>query len=197
MCLLAYARYAMPIGCCWMVCAAPENSPGKCTRSQNWIGGTRPANAAFVPPPPGQVGSLLGDLERFIHEPAPTLLPAGEDRAGPYAVRDHPPISGLKWPHQPLADGCPAWVLLPKPLTYISGYLKQHQAEHYRRLSAVHTTGNWEGWVAFFFEGVEAAATRAERGIAGIASLVAADRRRVLASPKAGPASYRFFEMLP
>lgn len=80
---------------------------------------------------------------------------------------------------------------------YVSSYLKQHQAEYYRRLSAVRTDGDWEGWVAFFLEGVEAAATQAERGIVAIASLVAADRRRLLASPKAGPASYRLFEMLP
>jgi len=74
--------------------------------------------------------------------------------------------------------------------------LKQHQAEYYRRLSAVRTDGDWEEWVAFFLEGVEAAATQAERGIVAIASLVASDRRRLLASPKAGPASYRLFEML-
>nr|WP_269841044.1 Fic family protein [Paucibacter sp. M5-1]MCZ7884042.1 Fic family protein [Paucibacter sp. M5-1] len=89
------------------------------------------------------------------------------------------------------------WALLPEPLMYVSGYLKQHQAEYYRRLSAVRTDGDWEGWVAFFLQGVEAAATQAERGIVAIASLVAADRRRLLASPKAGPASYRLFEMLP
>lgn len=80
---------------------------------------------------------------------------------------------------------------------YVSGYLKQHQAEYYRRLSAVRSDGDWEGWVKFFLEAVEAAATQAERGIVAIASLVATDRRRLLASPKAGPATYRLFEMLP
>jgi Fic family protein len=87
--------------------------------------------------------------------------------------------------------------LLPEPLMYLSGYLKQHQAEYYRRLSNVRTEGDWEGWVAFFLEGVATAALDAERGIVAIASLVAADRRRLLESPKAGPASYRLFEMLP
>ncbi len=89
------------------------------------------------------------------------------------------------------------WGLLPEPLLYVSGYLKQHQAEYYRRLSAVRTDGDWEGWVAFFLEGVANAAAEAERNIVAIATLLAADRRRLLASPKAGPASYRLFEMLP
>jgi Fic family protein len=87
--------------------------------------------------------------------------------------------------------------LLPEPLMYLSGYLKQHQAEYYRRLSSVRTEGDWEGWVVFFLEGVAAAASDAERGIVAIASLISTDRRRLLASPKVGPASYRLFEMLP
>ena len=80
---------------------------------------------------------------------------------------------------------------------YLSGYLKQHQVDYYRHLSSIRTHGDWEGWVAFFLQGVEVAASEAERGIVSIASLVAADRRRLLAAPKAGPASYRLFELLP
>jgi len=80
---------------------------------------------------------------------------------------------------------------------YLSGYLKQHQAEYYRQLSSVRSSGDWEGWVAFFLEGVAVAAQEAERNIVAIASLLATDRRRLLASSKAGPASYRLFEMLP
>ena len=80
---------------------------------------------------------------------------------------------------------------------YLSGYLKQYQSEYYRRLSNVRTEGDWEGWVTFFLEGVTAAASDAERGIVAIASLVSADRCRLLNSSKAGPASFRLFEMLP
>jgi Fic family protein len=89
------------------------------------------------------------------------------------------------------------WRLLPEPLMYLSGYLKQHQAEYYRRLSNVRTEGDWEGWVAFFLEGVAVAAQNAERNIVAIATLLATDRRSLLAAPKAGPSSYRLFEMLP
>ncbi len=80
---------------------------------------------------------------------------------------------------------------------YLSGYLKRHQAEYYRRLSAVRTDGDWEGWVGFFLEAVEAAAMDAERGVVAVASLVATDRRRLLATPKAGSVSMRLFELLP
>ena len=75
--------------------------------------------------------------------------------------------------------------------------MKQHQSEYYRRLSAIRTEGDWEGWVSFFLEAVAVAAGEAERTIVALASLVTADRRRLLASSKAGPASYRLFEMLP
>lgn len=89
------------------------------------------------------------------------------------------------------------WGLLSEPLLYLSGYLKQHQSEYYRRLSMIRTEGDWEAWVAFFLEGVARAAGDAERSIINIASLITSDRRRLLASSKAGPASYRLFELLP
>ena len=89
------------------------------------------------------------------------------------------------------------WGLLSEPLMYLSGYLKRHQSEYYRRLSAIRTDGDWESWISFFLEGIASAAAAAEKNIIAIASLVAADRKRLLQSPKAGPASYRLFEMLP
>ena len=89
------------------------------------------------------------------------------------------------------------WGLLSEPLMYLSGYLKKHQAEYYRRLSNIRTEGDWESWVSFFLEGVSIAANEAEQNIIEVASLVAGDRKRLLQSPKAGPSSYRLFEMLP
>lgn len=74
---------------------------------------------------------------------------------------------------------------------------KQHQAEHYRRLSSVRTEGGWEGRVSFFLEGVAVAAADAERSIIAVASPITADRKRLLESVKAGPISYRLFELLP
>jgi predicted nucleic acid-binding Zn-ribbon protein len=89
------------------------------------------------------------------------------------------------------------WQLLPEPLMYLSGYLKQHQSEYYRRLSAIRTEGDWEGWVQFFLEAVQNAAAQSERAVVALASLVANDRRRLLAHPKANAVSYRLFELLP
>lgn len=173
--------------------------PGELRRSQNWIGGSRPGRAVFVPPPPERVPALLGDLERFIHE----------------AESDLPPLVRIALVHvqfetiHPFLDGngrigrlliaalLEQSGLLTEPLMYLSGYLKQNQGEYYRRLSAVRTEGDWEGWVSFFLEGVEAAAAEAERGIVAIASLLVADRRRLLAAPRVGAVGLRLFEMLP
>ena len=172
--------------------------PGELRRSQNWIGGTRPGKAVFVPPPPERVGQLLGDMEQFIH--AATNLPPLVKIALVHVQFEtiHPFLDGNgRIGRLLIAALLEHFALLPEPLMYLSGYLKQYQAEYYRRLSNVRTEGDWEGWVAFFLEGVTVAASEAERGIVAIASLVSADRRRLLDSPKAGPASYRLFEMLP
>jgi len=173
--------------------------PGELRRSQNWIGGTRPGNAAFVPPPPEHVPALLADMERFIHDDG-TALPPMVRVALIHAQFEtiHPFLDGNgRIGRMLIAALFEHWGLLAEPLMYLSGYLKQHQAEYYRRLSAIRTEGDWEAWVTFFLEGVAVAAGDAERNIIEVASLVAADRKRLLQSPKAGPASYRLFEMLP
>ncbi len=90
-----------------------------------------------------------------------------------------------------------SWELLNEPLMYLSGYQKHHQAEYYRRLSAVRTDGDWESWIVFFLEDIVAASAEAEKGIMTTASLVASDRRRLMKSSKAGTASYRLLEHLP
>jgi Fic family protein len=173
--------------------------PGELRRSQNWIGGTRPGNAVFVPPPPEHVAELLADMEQFIHENS-TDLPPLVKVALVHAQFEtiHPFLDG---------NGCIGrlliaalfeyWGLLSEPLMYLSGYLKKHQPEYYRRLSSIRTEGDWESWISFFLEGVSTAANEAEKNIIEVASLVAGDRKRLLQSPKAGPSSYRLFEMLP
>ena len=173
--------------------------PGALRRSQNWIGGTRPGNAAFVPPPPEGVAALLADLERFIHDASQPLPPLVKTALIHLQFETiHPFLDGNgRIGRLLIAALLEHWGLLPEPLMYLSGYLKQHQAEYYRRLSNVRTEGDWEGWVTFFLEGVAVAAQNAERSIVAIATLLTADRRKLLASPKAGPASYRLFEMLP
>ena len=173
--------------------------PGELRRSQNWIGGARPGNAVFVPPPPEHVSALLADMEQFIHESAPALPPMVKVALIHAQFETiHPFLDGNgRIGRLLIAALFEHWGLLSEPLMYLSGYLKRHQAEYYRRLSAIRTEGDWESWVTFFLEGVATAAGDAEQSIIEVASLVATDRRRLLQSAKAGPASYRLFEMLP
>jgi Fic family protein len=173
--------------------------PGELRRSQNWIGGTRPGNAVFVPPPAQQVPELLAGLEQFIHQ-APAELPPLVKIALIHVQFEtiHPFLDGNgRIGRLLIAALLEHWQLLPEPLLYLSGYLKQHQMAYYRYLSHVRTEGDWEGWVVFFLEGVAQAALEAERNIVAIASLLTTDRRRLVAAPKATPASYRLFELLP
>ncbi|MGE0672848.1 MAG: Fic family protein [Methylibium sp.] len=173
--------------------------PGELRRSQNWIGGARPGRATFVPPPPDHVPRLLADLERFIYDPAPALPPLVRVALVHVQFETiHPFLDGNgRIGRLLIAALLEQWGLLPEPLVYLSGYLKQHQAEYYRRLSAVRTEGDWEGWVGFFLDGVETAAADAERGIVAMASLINADRKRLLAAPRVGAVALRLFELLP
>jgi Fic family protein len=173
--------------------------PGELRRSQNWIGGTRPGNGVFVPPPPENVPQLLAEMERFIHDGAANLPPMVKVALIHAQFETiHPFLDGNgRIGRLLIAALLEHWGLLAEPLMYLSGYLKRHQAEYYRRLSNIRTEGDWESWVTFFLEGVCVAAADAEHSIIEVASLVAADRKRLLQSPKAGPASYRLFEMLP
>ena len=176
-----------------------SKQPGELRRSQNWIGGTRPGNAAFVPPPPQHVPDLLADLERFIHEAAselPPLVRVALIHAQFETI--HPFLDGNgRIGRLLIAALLEHWGLLQEPLMYLSGYLKQHQSEYYRRLAQIRGDGDWEGWVSFFLEGVAKAAVEAERSIIEVASLITADRKRLLESPKVGPVGYRLFESLP
>jgi Fic family protein len=175
--------------------------PGELRKSQNWIGGTRPGNAVFVPAPPEHVPELLADLERFIHQAdthdtLPPLVRIGLVHVQFETI--HPFLDGNgRIGRLLIAALMEQWGLLSQPLVYVSAYLKQHQSEYYHRLSEVRTEGDWEGWVAFFLEGVARAADTAERGIVALASLINTDRRRLLQAPKITPASLRLFELLP
>jgi Fic family protein len=149
----------------------------------------------------------MSDLEKFIHDQP--------KNAQEVTGKGLPPLVGIALAHaqfetiHPFLDGngrigrllisalLEDLGLLPEPLMYLSGYLKHHQTEYYRLLSAIRKEGDWESWVQFFLEGVQVAANQAEENIVKIASLVASDRRKLLESPKGGAAAYRLFEMLP
>lgn len=131
--------------------------PGEFRTSQNWIGGTRPGNAHFVPPPPGQVAACMADLERFLHDEG-TALPhlIRVALAHVQFVTIHPfPDGNGRLGRLLIAlllhrDG-----MLSQPLLYMSLYLKQHRTLYYERLDDVRAEGKWEAWVDFFLEGID------------------------------------------
>ncbi|MGC4122045.1 MAG: Fic family protein [Myxococcales bacterium] len=175
-----------------------EKLPGEVRQSQNWIGGTRPGNAVFVPPPPHAVAGLLGELERFIHGASP-LAPLA--RAGLVHVQFetiHPYLDGNgRLGRLLIALLLEHWKLLTQPLLYLSSFFKQHRGEYYRRLGAVRSDGDFEGWLAFFFEGVTSVANEAVSTTRDLFAMVATDREKVLATKSSSLMAARLFELLP
>lgn len=175
-----------------------DKMPGEVRRSQNWIGGTRPGNAVFVPPPPHLLSDLLSALERYIHaeDGLPPLVRAGLIHVQFETL--HPYLDGNGRIGRLLVTLLlHHWGLLSQPLLYLSLFLKRHREEYYRRLDAVRASGEWEAWIAFFLEGVDVIATEATETARGLFALVSADRERLLATPKATVMSLRLFELLP
>jgi len=175
-----------------------QKRPGEIRRSQNWIGGTRPGNAAYVPPPPRAVGEMLRELEKFIHadHTFPPLVRAGLVHVQFETI--HPYLDGNGRVGRLLISLLlEHWKLLSQPLLYLSLFFKEHRAEYYRRLDAVRTEGDFEGWIAFFLEGVAVVADEAVSATRDLFALVAADRARVLAARAASVSAVRLFELLP
>ncbi|HEY5894753.1 MAG TPA: Fic family protein [Chthoniobacterales bacterium] len=130
--------------------------PGEFRRSQNWIGGTRPSNAYFVPPPPDAVLETMGALEKFLHnDPVKTrpLLKAALAHVQFETI--HPFLDGNGRLGRLLITFllCTEGVM-SQPMLYLSLYFKQHRSEYYRLLQNVRMTGDWEAWLQFFLTGV-------------------------------------------
>lgn len=175
-----------------------QKQPGEVRRSQNWIGGTRPANATFVPSPPHRLGELLSEFERVIHEDCdlPPLV-----RVGLLHVQFetlHPYLDGNgRLGRLLITLLLKHWGLLSRPLLYLSLFFKMHRQEYYQRLSAVRESGDWEGWLAFFLEGVATVADEAVATARRLHVIVGESRDRLLARDDATVLSLRLFELLP
>ncbi len=174
-----------------------DKQPGEFRRSQNWIGGTRPGNAQYVPPPPHEVEACMAALERFLHAPdAPgALLKAALAHVQFETI--HPFLDGNGRVGRLLI----ALVLhqegvLRQPLLYLSLYLKQHRAEYYRLLDAVRLTGDWEAWLDFVLEGVEQTAAGAVDTAHRLLALFHDDAARVQALGRAAAKALRVFDAL-
>ena len=175
-----------------------SKKPGEFRDSQNWIGGTRPSNAHFVPPPKMEMLDCLRALEEYLH-----------------AKSDYSPLLRIALVHvqfetiHPFLDGngrlgrlliallLEEWGLLDARLLYLSLHFKRNQLEYYRRLDFVRTNGDWESWIRFFLEGICVAAQEAVQTSQRLFQLIDKDRKRLIASPKAVVPAIRLFELLP
>jgi len=175
-----------------------ERQPGTIRTSQNWVGGTRPGNAHFVPPPPDALPEALSGLERWLHQKdeLPPLVRAGLAHVQFETI--HPFLDGNGRVGRLLVTLLVEhWGLLSSPLLYLSLAFKRHREEYYRRLSAVRTHGDWEGWTAFFLECVREAAEDGVRAAKRLFALLGADRRKVLNHESATLTAVRLFDALP
>ena len=159
-----------------------NKQPGEFRRSQNWLGGTRPGNAAYVPPPPERLMESLGPLELFLNEEEPEL---------PVLIRAALVHVQFETIH-PFLDGngrlgrllitLMLWEegVLSKPLLYLSLYFKLNRLEYYDRLQRVRTHGDWEGWLEYFLRGVYETATQVVESARSALDLFNADREKIL-----------------
>jgi Fic family protein len=175
-----------------------NKQPGEVRRSQNWIGGTRPGNAAFVPPPPEEVARLLGDFEEYLHtkDALPPLVRIGLAHVQFETI--HPYLDGNgRIGRLLITILLEHWQLLSAPLLYLSLFFKRHRAEYYRLLGEVRRRGDWEAWTDFFLEGVATIADEAVAAARELFALVNADRQRVLAASGTSVMAVRLLEQLP
>lgn len=158
-----------------------SKEPGEFRRTQNWIGGARPGNATFVPPPPDALWETMGALEKFLHdEPVKTRPLVKAALAHVQFETIHPFLDGNGRLGRLLitlllcAEG-----ILSQPLLYLSLHFKEHRSEYYRHLQEVRETGDWESWLEFFLQGVIRTAESATNTARRLLTLFQSDRTRL------------------
>lgn len=175
-----------------------NQAPGEFRRSQNWIGGSRPSKARFVPPPPHEMLAALDNLEKFLHderERTPPLVKAGLAHVQFETI--HPFLDGNGRVGRLLitlllcAEG-----VLSQPFLYLSLYFKQNRADYYDALQRVRTHGDWEGWLRFYLVGVEEVATQATATARALLSLFERDRARVHKVGRGAASALSVYELL-
>ncbi len=171
---------------------------GEFRRTQNWIGGTRPGNARFVPPPPHEMVQALDNLERFLHDeygPTAPVLKAGLAHAQFETI--HPFLDGngrmgrLLVSLMLVADG-----LLSQPFFYFSLYLRENRADYYDALQRVRSQGDWEGWLHFYLVGVEAVGRQTIETTLSLRRLFEEDQEHVARLGRAAGSALRVYDLL-
>jgi len=170
-----------------------DKDPGEFRRSQNWIGGTRPGNAAFVPPPQEEVPNCIAELEKFLHDiPArtPTLVKAALAHVQFETI--HPFLDGNGRVGRLLITLLLCYEgALREPLLYLSYYFKQHRPTYYDLLDGIRRDGDWEAWLRFFLEGVRDVGDQAAAAAQKVLRLFDEDRRRIEGIGRAAASTLR------
>ena len=175
-----------------------DKTPGEFRRTQNWIGGSRPGNAVFVPPPHRAVPDCMAALERFLHareDGLPLLLRAGLAHVQFETI--HPFLDGNGRLGRLLVTLllCEAGALR-EPLLYLSLYFKQHRDRYYDLLNYVRRSGDWEAWLTFFLEGVQVTATGAVLAAQRIARMFQENHSRIENTGRRAGSAVRVHEAL-
>lgn len=158
-----------------------ECDPGEFRRSQNWIGGSRPGTAAFVPSPPEQIVECMGKLELFLHdipEKTPVLIKAALAHVQFETI--HPFLDGNGRLGRLLITLllC-SYKILKQPMLYLSLYFKTHRERYYQLLNDVRINGDWESWLEFFADAIVETATQAVETVQQLIKLDARDGQRI------------------
>lgn len=169
-----------------------HQTPGEFRRTQNWIGGTRPGNAIYVPPPPEEMTACLDSFEKFLHSDPPLPLAVKVALAHVQFESIHPFLDG---------NGRVGRLMIPfllmhnraihEPLLYVSLFFKKHRAVYYERLQRVRTHGAWTEWVDFFLEALEESAIGAVSTAHAIRELTERDARQLGALKRAAAGARR------
>jgi Fic family protein len=158
-----------------------ECDPGEFRRSQNWIGGSRPGNAAFVPPPPEYLQECMGKLELFLHdlpEKTPVLIKAALAHVQFETI--HPFLDGNgRLGRLIITLLLCSEKILKEPMLYLSLYFKTYRQRYYELLNEVRLTGDWEAWLDFFADAVIHTATKAVETAQQLMKLSAEDGLRI------------------
>ncbi len=170
--------------------------PGEFRRSQNWIGGSRPGNAAYVPPPPELVLECMGSLEGFLHDERqglPVLIQAALIHVQFESI--HPFLDGNgRLGRLLITFFLSARGVIREPILYLSLYLKANRAAYYELLNRVRTSGDWEAWLNFFLIGVRETADQAASAARRIIALFEQDQRKIEALGRPAASVLRVFQ---
>jgi Fic family protein len=175
-----------------------DKSPGAFRRTQNWVGGTRPTTAEYVPPPPNKVAAAMADLERFINDKNPgtsVLVRAAVAHVQFESI--HPYLDG---------NGRVGRLLivllliearaLQRPLLYLSLYFKQNRGLYYELLNEVRSSGSWKNWLEFFLTGVVETSENTVAAARRLLALFEVDRERIQKQGRSAGSALRVHDAL-